>query len=78
MFNPKYTITNKLLENIKKITSLVIELNQKRYSKPVLVELLKNAEAISTFASTRIEGNPLPLTECKTNSQKSSKKYKKQ
>ena len=31
----------------------------------VLVELQKNAEAVSAFASTSIEGNPLPLTDVK-------------
>ena len=65
MFDPRYTITNKLLENIKKITSLVNLLNQKRYPEPILVEFIKNAEAVSTFASTSIEGNPLPLTDVK-------------
>ncbi len=65
MFNPKYIITNKLLENIKRITSQVNNLNQRRFPKPVLVELQKNAEAVSTYASTSIEGNPLPLTDIK-------------
>ena len=65
MFEPKYTITNKLLKNIKRITTLVHELNQKRYSEPVLVELQRSAEAVSTYASTSIEGNPLPLTDVK-------------
>ena len=65
MFNPKYQITNKLLDQIKKINKLVIELNQKRFPDVVLVELEKSAREISSFASTSIEGNPLPLTEVK-------------
>jgi len=65
MFTPKYTITNKLLENIKKINKLVIELNLRHFPNVVLVELQKNAEAVSTYASTSIEGNPLPLTDVK-------------
>jgi len=65
MFNLKYTITNKLLENIKRIATLVHNLNQRRFSEPVLVELQKSAEAVSTYASTSIEGNPLPLTDVK-------------
>ena len=65
MFKPKYQITDKLLDQIKKINKLVIELNQKRFPDIVLVELEKNAREISSFASTSIEGNPLPLTEVK-------------
>lgn len=65
MFNPRYTITNSLLANIKRISSLIIELNRVKYSKIALFELEKSAREISTFASTSIEGNPLPLTEVK-------------
>lgn len=65
MFDPKYTITPKLLENIKRISTLVFELNNKRFSKVVLADLEKKAREISAHASTSIEGNPLPLTEVK-------------
>ncbi len=65
MFQPKYTITNGLLSNIKRVNSLVNELNNRRFPHVVLVELEKIARAVSTYASTSIEGNPLPLTEVK-------------
>lgn len=65
MFNPKYTITDKLLANIKRINSLVNELNNKRFPNVVLLELERNAREVSSYASTSIEGNPLPLTEVK-------------
>lgn len=65
MFKPNYTITNKLLSNIKQISSMVLELNNKRFSKVVLYELERSAREISTYASTSIEGNPLPLTDVK-------------
>lgn len=65
MFSPKYNITDRLLSNIKRINSLVFELNNKRFPKVVLLELEKRASEISTFASTSIEGNPLSLTEVK-------------
>lgn len=65
MFQPKYNITDLLLANIKRINSLISELNNKRFPDVVLVELEKTARAISTYASTSIEGNPLPLTEVK-------------
>lgn len=65
MFTPKYTITDKLLANIKRINTLVSELNNRRFPKVVLYELEKAAREVSAHASTSIEGNPLPLTEVK-------------
>ena len=65
MFNPTYTITHALLANIKQVYSLVQGLNQRQFPQVVLVELQKSAEAVSSFASTSIEGNPLPLTDVK-------------
>ncbi len=65
MFKPTYTITNNLLENIKRIYTLINELNDKRFPNVVLLEFEKVAQAVSTHASTSIEGNPLPLTEVK-------------
>ena len=65
MFAPKYVITHFLLENIKRSYSIAQELNQRRFSQPVLFELQRNAEAVSAYASTSIEGNPLPLTDVK-------------
>ena len=65
MFNPRYTITDRLLANIKRVNALVNELNHRRFPHVVLVELEKVARAVSTYASISIEGNPLPLTEVK-------------
>ena len=65
MFEPKYNITPRLLENIKRIGIIVAELNQKHFSKLTLVKLEKNAREVSSHSSTSIEGNPLPLTEVK-------------
>ena len=65
MFHPKYVITHLLLENIKRIYSLVQGLNQRHFPDVVLVEMQKTAEAVSAYASTSIEGNPLPLTDVK-------------
>src|SRR5215207_7099465 len=65
MFKPNYEITHALLENIKRIYSLTQALNQRRFPHTVLVELQRDAEAVSSFASTSIEGNPLPLTDVK-------------
>ena len=65
MFTPKYTITDQLLANITQINTLVRNLNDRRFSKVVLLEFEKTAQEVSTYASTSIEGNPLPLTEVK-------------
>jgi Fic family protein len=63
MFEPKYEISDKVLKNIKRIAELTFELNNKRFSKIVLMQLSQRAREISAYASTSIEGNPLPLTE---------------
>jgi Fic family protein len=65
MFKPKYTITDKLLSSIKYIALLVEELNNQRFPKLVLMDFERKAREVSAFASTSIEGNPLPLTEVK-------------
>ncbi len=65
MFKPKYTITDKLLSQIKQVNELVFRLNQERFPNLILAEFEKTARAVSSYASTSIEGNPLPLTEVK-------------
>src|SRR3989344_2571399 len=65
MFNPRYTITDRLLANIKRVNAVVNELNNKRFPNVVIMELERTAREVSTYASTSIEGNPLPLTEVK-------------
>jgi Fic family protein len=65
MFAPKYTITDRLLSNITRINLLVRDLNDCRFPKLILVDFEKKAQEVSAYASTSIEGNPLPLTEVK-------------
>lgn len=65
MFTPKYTITSRLLANITQINRLVRDLNDNRFPRVILLEFEKIARAVSSYASTSIEGNPLPLTEVK-------------
>lgn len=65
MFSPKYIITDNLLANIKRINTIVNELNNKRFPHIILLELERTAREVSSYASTSIEGNPLPLTEVK-------------
>ena len=65
IFHPHYQISPHLLNHIKQITLLVHELNKRVWSDVVLAQFQAKAELISTYASTSIEGNPLPLTEVK-------------
>ena len=65
MFNPRYTISNKLLANIKRISEIISELNNRNFSRIVLLNMEQRAREVSAFSSTSIEGNPLPLTDVK-------------
>ncbi len=65
MFNPQYTISPVLLSNIKRISSLVTQLNSRTYSHIILHKFERDARDLSAHASTSIEGNPLPLTDVK-------------
>src|SRR3989338_611489 len=65
MLSPHYTYTDKLVSNIGKIRELIGRFNTRRFSHTVLVELEKDARALSAHSSTSIEGNPLPLTDVK-------------
>jgi len=65
MFQPKYTITNRLLSNIKRISEIIFDINSRSFPKIVLVRMERRAREISAFSSTSIEGNPLPLTDVK-------------
>jgi Fic family protein len=65
MFKPSYTITNRLLGNIKRIAEIVTDLNSRSFSSVVFLEMERRAREISAYSSTSIEGNPLPLTDVK-------------
>ena len=65
MFNPIYCVSPALLRDIKSITLLVHELNRQVVPAVVLAEQQAEARSLSTYASTSIEGNPLPLTDVK-------------
>jgi Fic family protein len=65
MLRPKYNISNKLLNNIKTISVLCAELNNQAFPRTVLANFEAKADSLSTYASTSIEGNPIPLTDVK-------------
>jgi len=64
-WQPKYTITNKLLFTIREIGEAIGELKSFDLTTSALAELGIDARELSTYASTSIEGNPLPLTDVK-------------
>lgn len=65
MFEPKYTISNQLLANIKRIAEIITDLNNQSFSHVIFVEMERRARELAAFSSTSIEGNPLPLTDVK-------------
>lgn len=65
MFSPKYTITESMLRLIRRIDGLLAELQHAVLPGAIRSSLEWEARALSSFASTSIEGNPLPLTAVK-------------
>ncbi len=61
MYN--YEITPRLLKLIKSISLQIQLMDNQRFTNVVLMELQKSATELSSYSSTSIEGNPLPLTE---------------
>ncbi len=59
----KYSITPRLLKFIKEIHMSAIRLKSNRPNQVVLISLETEALSLSSYSSTSIEGNPLPLTE---------------
>jgi Fic family protein len=62
---PKYTISNRLLLTIREIGESIGELKAQHLTHSTLAKLELNARELSSYASTSIEGNPLPLTDVK-------------
>ncbi len=62
-WKPKYTITDKLLSTIREIGEASGEIKSYHPSGQTLAKLELNARELSSYASTSIEGNPLPLTD---------------
>ncbi|MBL1294189.1 MAG: Fic family protein [Thiotrichales bacterium] len=64
-WHPKYTISNKLLLTIREIGESIGEIRANDLTGTALAKLELNARELSSYASTSIEGNPLPLTDVK-------------
>lgn len=65
MWKPKYIITNRLLATIKEITKFLTKIEGYNLDNQTVTKLEITAKALSTHASTSIEGNPLALTDVK-------------
>ena len=64
-WQPKYTITDRLIVTMRRVGEAIGEIKALGLSPNVLARLELEARALSTHASTSIEGNPLPLTDVK-------------
>ena len=64
-WKPKYTITDRLLLTIREIGESLGEIKSLSLSDQALAQLELDARELSSYASTSIEGNPLPLTDVK-------------
>ncbi|MGS2716890.1 Fic family protein [Eionea flava] len=64
-WNPRYIISNKLLSTIREIGESIGEIKSQRLTHAALAKLELSARELSSYASTSIEGNPLPLTDVK-------------
>lgn len=64
-WTPKYTISNRLLYLIRQIGESTGEIKAKSLAPSAIAKLEFSARALSSYASTSIEGNPLPLTDVK-------------
>lgn len=64
-WTPKYNISNKLLSTIREIGESLGELRSFHLTNQDLAKLEIEARELSSYASTSIEGNPLPLTDVK-------------
>jgi Fic family protein len=63
MFAPKFTITPKLLANISQIERFYGQIEALRLPRKLELNLSRNNLIQSTYASNKIEGNPLTLPE---------------
>lgn len=64
-WSPQYTISDTLLLTVRKIGEALGEIKSFHLTDKALARLELNARELSSFASTSIEGNPLPLTDVK-------------
>lgn len=64
-WKPRYTITDRLLLTMREIGEAIGEIKSFGITQKTLARLELEARELSSYASTSIEGNPLPLTDVK-------------
>lgn len=64
-WQPKYRISNRLLLTIREVGESIGEVRAQSLAPNTLAKLELSARELSSYASTSIEGNPLPLTDVK-------------
>ena len=64
-WQPRYTITNTLLVTVRRIGEAMGEIRASGMTQADIAKLEYQARELSSYASTSIEGNPLPLTDVK-------------
>ncbi|MBN1374192.1 Fic family protein [Candidatus Dojkabacteria bacterium] len=62
IFNPIYALTNNVLINVRLIGILIGDLNSRLVPTQTYIRFEREARCLSSYSSTKIEGNPLPLT----------------
>lgn len=65
MFQPKYSISNRLARTLRQIGEAMGGIKAAGLAESGLQRLVLDARSLSAHASTSIEGNPLPLTDVK-------------
>ena len=65
MFQPKYSISNRLARSLRQIGEAMGTIKAASLAESGLERLVLDARSLSAHASTSIEGNPLPLTDVK-------------
>jgi len=63
MFTPKYKLSTKLVSNISQIERIYGQLEALKIPKSLEINLMRNNMLQSSYASNKIEGNPLTLPE---------------
>jgi len=61
MFTPKYTITQKILQNIAQINKLIGKVITRKIPEKLVMQISKESKLLAIYSSTSIEGNPLNI-----------------
>jgi Fic family protein len=63
LFSPPYHISHRLLANIRRITTLISELNHQSFPQPILSDVAAQTRELSILASSQLENGKLSLAD---------------